>query len=289
MEITVPELFGADHLSAGLTGRLETGRILLVPLSGPPTPVYSAIAGALAAGSDSRAFTLTEADAEGGSLTEIDPETIATGGGTPDWGEDGDGLQHQPSPAIGRSTPSHVVEAVRTHDIDLVAAQCGGGIESARQIRRPLAERIAAAVPCDAVVVNGSTRVEQIASILLPIAGGPHSGVAADVAKMLSMQEDAWVDILTIDDGTIGNGPKGPRTLLNNATQRLAELESVDTWLIESDDVPSTIVEQSRYYDLTVLGAPAKGRLKQFIFGSTTHEIRTGIDSAALMVRNFDG
>lgn len=59
--------------------------------------------------------------------------------------------------------------------------------------------------------------------------------------------------------------------------------------MLEADDVANVIIDQSEYYPLTVLGAPTKGRLRQFVFGSTAQDIRAGAQSAVLVGRNNPG
>ena len=56
--------------------------------------------------------------------------------------------------------------------------------------------------------------------------------------------------------------------------------------MLEADDVAEAIIEQSNYYPLTVLGAPTKGRLRQFVLGSTTQDIRADAQSVVLVGRN---
>ncbi|MFB6253062.1 MAG: universal stress protein, partial [Halobacteriaceae archaeon] len=48
------------------------------------------------------------------------------------------------------------------------------------RLRKEVTEQIAAHADADVVVVNGKAGFETPPSILLPVAGGPHSGVAAD-------------------------------------------------------------------------------------------------------------
>ncbi|MFT4889384.1 MAG: hypothetical protein ACI9YT_000293 [Halobacteriales archaeon] len=60
--------------------------------------------------------------------------------------------------------------------------------------------------------------------------------------------------------------------------------EQWDTWLLEAEDVAEAIVEQSADYDATVLGALRKGRLRRFLFGSTTGAVQDRAESAVLTV-----
>jgi nucleotide-binding universal stress UspA family protein len=123
-------------------------------------------------------------------------------------------------------------------------------------------------------------------SILLPVAGGPHSGLATDVARQIAAECEAWVDVLHVvpETATARQRQRG-RGYLETARQRLTRPEQTTTRLLEADDVADAIVEQSAYYELTVIGAPTTGRLRRFIFGSTNRRIRGSARSVVLSAR----
>lgn len=75
------------------------------------------------------------------------------------------------------------------------------------------------------------------------------------------------------------------RGYLETAQQRIARPEKTTTRLLEADDVADAIVEQSAYYELTVIGAPTTGRLRRLIFGSTNRSIRGSARSVVLSAR----
>ncbi|WP_435359991.1 universal stress protein [Haloarchaeobius sp. DFWS5] len=146
-------------------------------------------------------------------------------------------------------------------------------------------DRLARTVPCDVVVTNGAGSVGDLASILVPVAGGQHSGLAVDVAGALAVTHDAWVDLYHVVDPDASDRTREcADRYLTAAEERLSGLDRVDTWLCETADVAGSIVEQSRYYDLTVVGAPETSRLRRFVFGSQTAEIRAEADSPVVTV-----
>lgn len=138
-------------------------------------------------------------------------------------------------------------------------------------------DRITANAPCDVLVVNGAPPFGTVSSILLAVGGGPHSWLAAGVASDLAAAEGAWVDVVHVvppdaDDWRRTCG----RQFIGTAMDRFGDRDQVDEWLHEAEDVVDALVEQSRYYDLTVLGAPAKSRLRRFVSGSTVWDVRRG-------------
>lgn len=149
-------------------------------------------------------------------------------------------------------------------------------------LRRSDAERLQANTSCRVVVAGNTERLTDISSILVPIAGGPHSGEAVDVARALAKYHDAWVELLHIVEPEPAVDQREKATQYFDAgIERLGDYEKYDTWLLEAGDVADAIIEQSAYYNATVLGAPRKGRLRRYVFGSTvpedTDEARRGL------------
>ena len=183
-----------------------------------------------------------------------------------------------------RDVVKGVLHAVRTRDVDTLVVPSGTRTDS---LRKHVIDRIAAHADADVVVVNGKTGFETPPSILLPVAGGPHSGLAADVATTIATDCNAWIDILhVIDEDAPPHKREQAESLVDDVYHRIARPESTTTWVHETTDTAEAIVEQSRYYSLSIIGAPTKGRLRQFIFGSTNTSVRKNAASVVLSVRN---
>jgi len=136
-------------------------------------------------------------------------------------------------------------------------------------------------VPCDAVVVNQLREAPTVASILVPVAEGPHSGLSVRVAGALARATGAWVELLHVSADADGAGSHAESLFADGRTQIPPDVD-VDTWHLEADDVVEAIAEQSRHYDVTVVGSPQKGRLKRFLFGSTAGEITSEAKNTVL-------
>ena len=183
-----------------------------------------------------------------------------------------------------RDAVKGVLCAVRARDVDTLVIPSGA---RTGRLRKEVTERIAAHTAADVVVVNGRAGFEPPPSILLPVAGGPHSGLAADVATTIATDCNAWIDILHVtDEDAPPHEREQAESLVDDVYHRIARPESTTTWVHEATDIAEAIVEQSRYYGLTIIGAPTKGRLRQFIFGSTNTSVRKDAASVVLSVRN---
>jgi len=177
-----------------------------------------------------------------------------------------------------------LVRAVRERNVDTLVVP---GRSASSRVRAGITEQVAAHADADVVVVNGRAGFRTAASILLPVAGGPHSGLAADVAASIAADRDAWIDVLhVVDDGETDRQRGRADDLVTEVSARIGRPETTTTWILEATDTTEAIIEQSRYYDLTIIGAPTTGRLRRFIFGSTNDSVRANADSVVLSVRN---
>lgn len=193
-------------------------------------------------------------------------------------GRAGGGVAH------GSRLVDEVLRAVDGDDIDTLVLPGGSPSDL---FGREIADRIAVQADCDVVVTNGKHGYEKVPSILVPIAGGPHSGLAADVARSVAEDCGAWIDVLHVVDGDApADGRELAEEYVDAASRRIGRPETTTTWVLEADDTAEAIIEQSRYYGLTVLGAPTTGRLRQFLSGSTSRSIRANAESVVLSARN---
>lgn len=160
-------------------------------------------------------------------------------------------------------------------------------------LRPSTGERIASDIDADIVRTNGRGSLEDVRSVLVPVAGGPHSGLAVDAARALATATGAWIDLLYVvsSDASETDRDVG-RTVLSEASERLSSFERSDTWSLEADpgaDVADVLVRQARCYDAIVMGAPRKSRLRRFVSGSTTESVSEDAQSPVVVVSDSTG
>lgn len=233
----------------------------------------------------------------GGSLTAVDP--VADSGRTPveryreptpgnesaliEWAVErvsdsatGTGARF----SSARGFVDDISAAAATTDVDALVVP---GDHASGLFRGSFAERLAHAVDCDVVTVNGRSGYEGVPSILLAVSGGPHSGVATDVARRVAADCDAWIDVLrVVEEGASDRERQEAEQQVELADRRIDRPESTSKWILEAEDATEAIVEQSAYYGLTVVGAPTKGRLRRFVSGSTSRTVRDNAESVVL-------
>ncbi|GAA0526653.1 Nucleotide-binding universal stress protein, UspA family [Halorubrum aquaticum] len=183
----------------------------------------------------------------------------------------------------------------------------GRSVRTGPSLEAAVEEAAASVASAARATLNGAERAagpERTSSILVAVAGGPHSGATVDVARHVAEATDAWIELfhVTPSDAAIdenGGEATSPETtgsdaeggsgsyeatgdrLLDAACDRLGEFDRVDRWLLEGESAAGAITEQSPYYDLVVVGAPTTGTVGRFVFGSTTDTV---VDDAAVPV-----
>ena len=129
--------------------------------------------------------------------------------------------------------------------------------------------------------------MEPTASIgLVPIAGGPNSSLAADTARTFQRKYGSWIVFLHVveTDATRRQRERG-REYLDSALDHIEGYDQASTWLLEADDVAEAIIEQTTYYDATIIGSSQKGWMKRSLFGSTAIDIRSASFTPVLEVQ----
>ena len=135
----------------------------------------------------------------------------------------------------------------------------------------------------DVLTVDDRGDVETVASILVPIAGGRHSQLAVEAAQAIAAANDAAVDLFHVVETDGAASRERGEQILATAATAVGEFDNVDTWLYEADSAADAIIEQSTYYDLTVMGAPTVGPLERFVFGSTSTDVQQDADSPVVV------
>ena len=184
----------------------------------------------------------------------------------------------------GRRLVNAVLNLVRSRDVDALVLPSNS---SDGLLRRSAAGRLATDADCDVITVNGCPGYEPMPSILLPISGGPHSALATDVARWLAEANGAWIDVLhVVEENPSPSRRELAERYVETACQRISRPETPTSWVLEAGDVADAIIEQSKYYGLTVVGAPTTGRLRRFVSGSTNRTVRSEAHSLVLTGRS---
>lgn len=188
----------------------------------------------------------------------------------------------------GESAESVVTSAVAGHPVEaLVVPVAEETRDDAGKLAQDAAERLGQHAACRTVAVTGPLP-ENVSSVLLPVAGGPHSGAAVRVAHAVADASDASVEAVhVVPPVVVGVRRESAREYVATAEERLVGVETAAE-VIEADDPTAALVGLTDDYDATALGAPSKGRLRRFLFGSVPESVAVEGNGAVFTVRSAE-
>lgn len=141
--------------------------------------------------------------------------------------------------------------------------------------------------PCDTIVVKLDPSDVQPKKILVPIAGGPHSALALEIAVI--MAESFGAEITAVHVLRRGTTEQQAREIIEPILESIEDKSKIDSVkFIGPGDVVDSIIAESHDYDMVIIGSPlvAGGRLsQQVVFGSIPERIGKGSDKIVMMVK----
>ena len=122
-------------------------------------------------------------------------------------------------------------------------------------------------------------------SILVPIAGGPHAGLAIETAGAFARETKATIHaVYVIDPDASEETRQIAESMLADRTASVQDV-GVEMSLLESDDVVSALVEESTHHDRTIIGATREGIVQKFVFGSIPETIAERAPTTVIMAK----
>lgn len=224
-----------------------------------------------------------------GAAEDETDESRATGGNT--GGDRTDSRSQNVSTRTvaggGRTGIDAVEDAARELNVGTIVLENGHRVELAELFLGEKTIQLANELASNVFVVTGVPDREPISSILVPVGGGPYSELALSFAEVMARAHDAWIDVYhVVDPDSSSESRQRAEQYVRSCADRIDSHDRVDTWVQEAPDVSEAIIEQTGYYDLTVLGSPTKGRLRRFFFGSTTDDVQTDARNSVVTVRS---
>ena len=167
-----------------------------------------------------------------------------------------------------------IFDAARRYDADVCVMGWGEGLPGVAGRPEPLVDELAHSLPCDFLVFKD--RGFDLSKVLLPTTGGPHTELAADVARILRAEFGSELTLLHVaDDAEEGSAFLASWAAdhgLADATQR------VEVW-----DVDAAIATVAREHTLILIGATEAGVLARLAGRSLTIDVLHDVDCSVLI------
>lgn len=127
--------------------------------------------------------------------------------------------------------------------------------------------------PCDLLLERVGPVADGVDRVLVPTVGGPHVGLAADIAESVAVANGARVTLLSVVPIGAGDGERiAARETIRETAQHLSAVPT-DHRVIESPTSASGILEAAADHDLVVLGATGTGRIRPPVIGSVAKKV----------------
>jgi nucleotide-binding universal stress UspA family protein len=189
---------------------------------------------------------------------------------------------------VARSVDAGIVRAVTQDQPDALVIGWDSDPRRSDVVLGSTVDTVLERAPTDVVVERIGREANGVESVLLPVAGGPHVGVAASIATAIAAANDASVTVLSVaTDGTSepeakGYAADGARAV---ADQDMG-IEAVETVVRRGETPTDVIVEAAADHDVVVLGATRKGALRGRLVGSVPRRVVRDTDTTVILGRD---
>jgi APA family basic amino acid/polyamine antiporter len=187
-----------------------------------------------------------------------------------------------------RSVARGIVSAVREKSINMLimgyrkpksaAARMAHGFRLGSTID-PVIER----APCDVVIFKDAPHTTY-RRILVPVAGGPNSSFALEIATILLDPEEGEIVLLTVDTG--GRRIDLQQFIRDHSDDLGVGLDRIRSKIALSDDVAHAILKESEDYDLLVIGITNRSFMYRAVHASIPETIAQSIGKPLVMVKS---
>jgi nucleotide-binding universal stress UspA family protein len=189
-------------------------------------------------------------------------------------------IAHDPADAIQNT--------VEQYDSDAVLMGWGGYSSSRRDVvLGSTVDEITTEADADVFVENVGTGESdgEVGSILLPWTDNLHADLAAETARSIATSEDATVDIVRVLETDDDDREEAEESLETATACFEDDGVSVETHLVEDDDVAETLSDAAEDHDVTVMAAESEGFLRKLVFGAVPESVGNRVASTTIMVR----
>jgi nucleotide-binding universal stress UspA family protein len=143
----------------------------------------------------------------------------------------------------------------------------------------PVIER----APCDSILVKLSSNV-QPQKIMVPVAGGPHSPLALEIAGIMATSFDAAITAVhVLRRGTTEQEAREIIEPILEALEDKTKITSVK--FIGPGDVAGLIIQEAQDHDMVIIGSAGGKLYRQIVFGSIPERIGKESDKVVMMVK----
>lgn len=189
-----------------------------------------------------------------------------------------------------RSAASGLLAAVEEADPAALVVGWQGRVHRSDAVFGTTVDTLVERAPCDLYIERVGREAEGVDSVLLPVAGGPHVGVAARMARAIALRNGARVVVFSVavDDDSLDGADafvaEGRAALTKGTDDGLR----VETATSRDDDVTDAIVEEAAEHDVVILGTTRQGAIRRTLVGSVPRRVVERTAQTVILARDGD-
>jgi amino acid transporter/nucleotide-binding universal stress UspA family protein len=189
---------------------------------------------------------------------------------------------------IGHSVSKAILNTTEQNDVDYVLMGWRGRSRRRDVVLGSNVDEVVTKAQCD-VLVKRMGPVGPVESVLVPTAGGPHTAFAAEIAEAIAHSTDADIEFVTVISPSASEDERAEAENRLDETGEEIEDLTVETTVLEGDNISETIITRSADHDVTVIGASREGLLQQLVFGAIPENVATSAEGTVIMAKRHLG
>jgi len=190
---------------------------------------------------------------------------------------------------IAHRVSDGIIRAAEKQKASLIVMGWKGFTSTRDRILGEVSDQVLNYAPCDLITVklSGPARFERI---LMPTAGGPHAGLAAEFVGYLQKETGAGVTVVNVVPPGSDAATREAAHHWIDRTLADSPLEGkVDRLVIESNRVASGLVKAATDFDLLVLGASREGLFSSVVVGDIPEKVARYSRGPVMIVKCYEG
>jgi len=201
---------------------------------------------------------------------------------------------------LGRKVSRSIITAAQERHADLMLLNWPGNSETSGAAFGSVIDDISANPPCDLAVVRLVKPIKPPRRILVPVAGGPHTRLAVEIAvaqaiytaEKATKEGDPHPQVVALHliprEGDLKVAEERQRALM----EQLATITDfpVELRIVPGDDVVKDVLAyaKERQFEEIVIGASEEGFLEKAMFGSIPQRIAQQAEVNVIMVKRYN-
>lgn len=196
------------------------------------------------------------------------------------------GVELETKMRFARDTATGIVGGVDAYDGDALLVGWRGRPRRRDVVLGSFLDRVLGEAPCDVYVKRIKLPSSSPESILVPVSGGPHDDLAAELAGVIAAQHDAAVVLFNVEQPDTNDEVHDNHVeLLRERRERIPDDVPVDEQIVASDHTAGAVTDETVNHDLTILGATRTPFLNRKLVGSVAEGVSRSAAGSVIVTR----